>query len=71
MRIVKIKSQHRRDFVAIYECESCGHKEEGSGYDDNNFHSNVVPRMKCKKCGQTSPDGFRPLATKYPEGEVV
>lgn len=50
MKIKDIVSQNRRDFTAIYECERCDHKQEGSGYDDRNFHDNVVPAMKCKKC---------------------
>jgi len=29
MKIKKIVSQHRRDFIAIYECEHCGHEEKG------------------------------------------
>lgn len=54
MRIQKKTSQHRRDFNAIYECEHCGHTTEGYGYDDANFHDNVIPRMKCSQCGETS-----------------
>lgn len=48
-------SQNRRDFRADYECEGCNHIEKDvSGYDDSNFHTNVVPSMKCKKCGETT-----------------
>ncbi len=71
MRIKKIISQHRRDFCAIYECEHCGHTEEGSGYDDENFHKNVIPSMKCKKCKKTASEDYRPLATKHPDGFVI
>lgn len=46
MKIKTIESQHRRDFYAIYECEHCGHEHKGSGYDDANFHQNVVPKKK-------------------------
>jgi predicted RNA-binding Zn-ribbon protein involved in translation (DUF1610 family) len=53
MRIKEITSQSRRDFYAIYECEHCGHTHKGSGYDDDNFHRNVVPNMNCPKCGKT------------------
>ena len=35
------------------ECEHCGYSHEGSGYDDANFHYNVIPNMKCKECGKT------------------
>lgn len=68
MKIKEIVYQNRRDFTAIYECEHCGHEVEGSGYDDRNFHENVIPSMRCPKCGKTAPESYRPLATKYPEG---
>ena len=71
MRIKEIKSQSRRDFTAIYVCESCGHEKEGSGYDDANFHQNVIPKMKCGECGEVAPKNYRGLTTKYPEGAVV
>jgi len=54
MRIRSKRSQHRRDFHAIYECEHCGHTHDGSGYDDANFHQNVIPNMKCAECGKTA-----------------
>ncbi|MEG1896539.1 MAG: hypothetical protein RR162_09895 [Oscillospiraceae bacterium] len=68
MRIKEITYQHRRDFEAIYECEHCGHSFAKRGYDDANFHQNVVPAMKCPKCGKTAGENYRPLTTKYPEG---
>lgn len=71
MRIKKILSQHRRDFRAVYECEHCDATQESYGYDDANFHSNVIPAMKCDACGKTAADDYRPLTTKYPEGMVV
>ena len=71
MRIKEIVAQHRRDFTAIYECEHCGHCVIASGYDDANFHQNVVPAMKCQKCGKIASETYRPLTTKYPEGFQV
>lgn len=71
MKIKEIKEQMRRDFFAIYECEHCGHTEKGHGYDDANFHQNVIPAKKCKKCGKTAADDYRPMATKYPEWLTV
>jgi len=71
MKIKTIKSQSRRDFFAIYECEHCGNEHEGSGYDDGYFHQTVIPQMECKKCGKTARDDYRPLATKYQDHEVV
>ena len=70
MKIKEILEQSRRDFTAIYVCEHCGSEEKGDGYDDTNFHQNVIPNMKCDKCGKISPENYRPLATKYPDGEV-
>jgi len=68
MKIKEIISQHRRDFTAIYECEHCGHTITGGGYDDANFHQNVIPKMTCTKCGKGKAENYRPLTTKYPEG---
>ena len=71
MKIKTIDSQHRRDFFATYECEHCGHTQPGSGYDDDNFHRNVIPAMKCGKCGKTAGADYRPLSTKYRADEIV
>jgi len=71
MKIKTIKSQNRRDFQAIYECEYCGYTEENYGYDDANFHNNVIPNMVCKQCGKKGGKDYRPLTTKYPEDQVV
>lgn len=71
MKIKEIVSQSRRDFTAIYECEHCAHTHKASGYDDSNFHKNVIPTMPCPECKQTASDTYRPLATKYPEGFQV
>lgn len=71
MKIQKITSQSRRDFHAIYECEGCGDTFKSHGYDDTNFHQNVIPKMKCKGCGKTSEDfgdeAARPLAPLHPD----
>ncbi len=72
MKIKEIISQHRRDYVATMECESCGHEcVDTGGCDDANYHQNVIPKMKCPECGETSPDTYRPLTTKYREGFQV
>ena len=68
MKIQKIISQYRRDFTAIYECEHCGHTYESDGYDDANFHQNVIPKFKCTECKKTADENYRPLSTKYAEG---
>jgi rubrerythrin len=71
MKIDHIISQNRRDFRAVYICEHCGEKKEGTGYDDDNFHRNVIPNMTCPKCGKKADANYRPLTTKYPEGYQV
>jgi hypothetical protein len=71
MKIKEIVSQSRRDFTAIYECEHCGHTETGYGYDDDNFHRNVIPKMTCNKCQKGMSDNYRPLSTKYSADTVI
>ena len=71
MKIKEILNQSRRDFTAIYVCEHCGHEENGNGYDDANFHQNVIPEMECTECKKKAPDNYMPLTTKYPEGFVI
>lgn len=65
-------NQHRRDFYADFECESCGNVEFNKrGYDDRYFHDEVIPKMKCKKCGNSRNDlGIKGdfTETRYPEG---
>lgn len=71
MKIRTIKSQMRRDFYAIYECEHCGATCEAAGYDDDNFHRNVIPKMKCQGCGLMAAKTYRPLQPKYSANEIV
>ncbi len=75
MRIKKMLSQHRRDFWADFECEGCGNVEKNvSGYDDRNFHDNVIPAIKCKKCGKSRNDlgiDGEFTETKYPAWKTV
>ena len=71
MRIKQITYQFRRDFDAIYECEHCGFICKGGGYDDENFHKNVIPDMICPNCGKKSPPSYKPREPKYPEGYQI
>jgi len=71
MKIKDILNQNRRDFTAIYVCEHCGFEKKSGGYDDDNFHRNVIPLMKCDSCGKAADENYRPLSTKYPEGMQV
>lgn len=48
MRIKEILSQNRRDFSALFVCPFCGYEEEKPGYDDANFHLNVIPKGMIK-----------------------
>lgn len=62
MQILKKTSQHRRDFNAVLICPHCEETQTLTrGYDDANFHQNVIPTIKCDACGKvggvvTSPD---------------
>ena len=72
MRIQQIISQHRRDFRAILVCEHCENTQTlNNGYDDDNFHINVIPNIKCEKCEKVAPKEYVPLETKYEPWEVV
>lgn len=74
MHVKRILYQHRRDFEAEYECEGCGNVCVGKGYDDANFHQNVIPSMTCPQCGESAESlgaDYRPLMTKYPEGYQI
>ena len=71
MKIETIKNQYRRDFTAVYVCEHCGFKKTAKGYDDDNFHRNVIPNMLCDGCGRIAPEDYRPLSTKYAAHEIV
>ena len=71
MKIKEITRQSRRDFYAIFICEHCDFEEERSGYDDEYFHRKVIPEMVCKNCGRSSPENYRPLTTKYQDGETI
>jgi len=71
VHIKKILSQHRRDFTAIFQCEHCNHEFQQDGYDDANYHENVIPLFECPKCKKTADESYRPLTTKYPEGTVI
>lgn len=71
MKIKTIVSQDRRDFTAVYECEGCGFEHTANGYDDRNFHENVIPDMECPECGEKAPATFRALRPKYDADVVI
>lgn len=72
MFIKKMVSQHRRDFIAIYECEHCRVETTSSGYDDDYFHVSFIPNMICPSCYKTSGAmAYQPRNTKYSAEEIV
>ena len=71
MRVRNLIARHRRDFTAEFECEHCLTSIIAKGYDDSNFHQNVIPMLVCKECGKQAGEAYRPLTTKYPEGMVM
>lgn len=72
MKIKRITSQHRRDFSAIVVCEHCGKEDTlKNGYDDDNYHENVIPSMECKSCGKKALTDYVPACTKYAAHEIV
>lgn len=48
MHVSEILSRHRNDYVAIMECEHCGHRwKNGAGYADAYYAYRVIPAMHC------------------------
>lgn len=72
MKIKEITYEARRDFHAIMNCEFCNHDQIlKSGYDDRYYHDNVIPEMKCEKCGESTLSKGGSIShtkTRYPEG---
>jgi len=72
MIIKQITTQYRRDFSAILICEHCNHEQFlNSGYDDDNFHKNVIPKIACNGCGERASENYRPLQPKYAPYEII
>lgn len=71
MKIKEILNRNRRDFTAIYQCEHCGFEEESGGYDDSYFHQEIIPKMKCDKCGKIAPKDSLRLAPRYADHVAV
>ena len=59
------------DFYAIFICEHCGNEKREKGYDDDNFHTKVIPAMKCDKCGKVAPEDYQPRGTKYASDVII
>lgn len=69
MHIKQKISQYRRDFNAEYECEHCGGRQQGSGYDDAYFHEYVIPSMACAGCGKCAVEAMS--SPDVPEGAII
>lgn len=66
MKIKSIIKQHRRDFSAILICDHCENEQIlNDGYDDNNYHNNVIPKIKCNYCERIAGRCYKPRSTKY------
>lgn len=70
MRIKEITDRLSNDIFGILECEHCGATRKFTGYDDENYHKNVLPSFCCNKCGRNRL-GERPNASKYRKKPVV
>ena len=51
MKIKEITDRIRNDIYGTLECEHCGATRKFVGYDDENYHKNVLPEFYCMKCG--------------------
>lgn len=74
MKITKITSQNRRDIYGILQCEGCGITEKFYGYDDHNFHNNVIPHRPCNFCGKSAIQldvPLEPMEPKYPPDALI
>jgi hypothetical protein len=69
MKIKQIINRNRRDFTADFECDFCGDIEKITGYDDANYHHNVIPKMKCRKCGKAN--NKITSTNSVPEGAIL
>lgn len=75
MKVLRKYNQGRRDCYADIKCENCGfEKTLTSAYDDNNYWCNVIPNMKCERCGKSTLDlEIKPesIKTRYSDDKVV
>lgn len=54
MKIHKVNNSYGYDFYWEGICEHCSaiNEKMPPGYDDTNYHKNVIPKMICKSCGK-------------------
>jgi hypothetical protein len=76
MKITRTFDWCRRDFSFDAKCENpdCGEQiSSRGGYDDDNYYNNVIPNLKCKKCGKSSVEmgTFEKEPTRYDPNVVM
>lgn len=75
MKLIEKLDQFRRDFDGLFVCEGCNTETtKVACYDDDYFHDNVIPAMKCPACDKSTNDLGLPnvrMATKYAPHEIV
>lgn len=60
MEIKKIIWCVKNTFSADLKCEYCGNIDLSNyGYNDEHYHVNILPNIKCKKCGKSSNSGAK------------
>ena len=65
MKITKVTNRINNDFWATVSCEHCGAVVTNwSGYEDTNYHQNVMPKFHCKECGQNRAGETKALTPK-------
>lgn len=69
MRIFEvIERWHLNDYSAIMKCEFCGsYQTDPNGYDDLNYHNNVIPIIECLTCKKSSTGSPK----SFPKGVLV
>ena len=53
MIIKEMLIQDDKEFKAIFTCEFCDNHVIKRGYNNKDFHDNIIPNVKCEKCGKT------------------
>ena len=70
MKIKSIISSHRNDFTAYMFCEHCGETQKlNTGYNDANYHDNVIPAMVCPSCRRRRDGEVVPCVNPAPKEE--
>lgn len=72
MHLIKREDQYRRDFTGLFYCEHCGHQQHERGYDDQYFHSHIIPTIRCNACDKPAdPDNIITTTPKFAPWAIV